>query len=469
VSPGLDSDIAARLRTLPSVTALADHPSLAAEQARYGRESVVDAARQVIADVRVQLKAGTERTADAAAVKAELARRDRPRLHRVINATGVILHTNLGRAPLAAAAQDAVGAVAGYCNLELRLDTGTRGGRNDGVDEHLRALTGAERAFAVNNGAAAALLSLAAVASGREVVVSRGELVEIGGGFRVPDVLAQSGCRLVEVGTTNRTRWDDYERALSPQTGAILKVHQSNFRISGFTEEVEIPELALLAQAARVPLIYDQGTGDLAVLRAAITAGTDLITSSGDKLLGGPQAGLLLGRREAVDRARQHPLARALRIDKLALAGLEATLALWRSDRRGEIPTVAMLAEPPASVRARAEELGGLLGPSIPWSVVTAVGAAGGGTRPDEPVPSWALTVSIDRAHVLAGLLRRGEPAVLARVADGALVLDLRTVARRDLSELGQAFRRAWEQLPGATEAAAGATMPEGDEEPPVA
>ena len=281
----------------------------------------------------------------------------------MINATGVIVHTNLGRAPLAAAALDQVADVArGYSNLEYDLDAGGRGSRQTHVADLLRRLTGAEAALVVNNNAAAVMLALAALAEGREVIVSRGELIEIGDGFRIPDVLARSGAQLREVGTTNRTRAADYENAIGPETAVLLRVHQSNFRVVGFTEQPSVTELAQVAQSHKVVLVDDLGSGALVdvgdepTARASLAGGADLVCFSGDKLLGGPQAGIVVGRADLVERLRRHPLQRALRADKLTLAALEGTLRL-ALDRPEEIPVLRMLREPPESVRARAERL----------------------------------------------------------------------------------------------------------------
>jgi L-seryl-tRNA(Ser) seleniumtransferase len=441
---------AARLRELPAVHELADGPGLAEERERYGRPAVVAAARSVIGAARSRLVAGGEGSATAAEVRGFLLASARAHLRPVINATGVVLHTNLGRAPLGASVRAAILEAAGYTNLELRLTTGDRGGRDDAISAHVQALTGAQQAFAVNNGAAAALLALAATAAGREVIVSRGELVEIGGGFRVPEVLAQSGCRLVEVGTTNRTRPDDYRRALSPATGAILKVHRSNFAVLGFTEETDLSEVAEIAHHAGIPALYDEGTGDPHRLRDGVQAGVDVVTCSGDKLLGGPQAGLVLGASTWIEQIRRHPLARALRIDKLRLAALEATLALWRAERSREIPAIGMLEEPAESVRLRAESLHRLITDGVPSRVVATSSAAGGGTRPAEPIPSFGVRIDADRPEALAQLLRMGEPPVVGRVVDGAFTVDLRTVSPEELPALAAALRAAVKQLSAA-------------------
>ena len=364
----------------------------------------------------------------------------RPRLRRVINATGVIVHTNLGRAPLAQAAREAVARAAeGYGNLELDLDTGARGSRHDHVAGLLCELTGAEAAIAVNNCAGAVLLAAAALAGpGREIVVSRGQLVEIGGGFRVPDVIAQAGAGLVEVGTTNRTRRADYEAAIGPLTGAILRAHPSNFRQLGFVQEVEIEELCELG----VPVIDDVGSGVLAdeietlreepAVRRSVRAGAALVCFSGDKLLGGPQAGLMVGTAAAVATARKHPLARALRLDKLGLAALEATLQLYRDPERArrEIPVLAMLTADEDTLRTRAERLAAEIGP--PAEIVPAVAKVGGGALPLLELPGPAVAVA-GAPDELAARLRAADPPVIGRIEDGRLLLDPRTLADDEL------------------------------------
>ena len=296
----------------------------------------------------------------------------------MLNASGVLIHTNLGRAPLAQAALDRVVEVGGsYSNLEYDLEAGARGSRQDHLAALLREIIGGEASLVVNNNAAAVMLALAALAEGREVLVSRGELIEIGDGFRIPDVLARSGARLVEVGTTNRTRAADYERAIGPNTALILRVHQANFRVVGFTEQPALGELAAIAKKAGLPLVDDLGSGALTAIgdestaAASLSAGTDLVCFSGDKLLGGPQAGILVGRADLIERLRRHPLQRALRADKLTLAALEGTLALALDPARAraEIPVLRMLDEPIGSVRARAERLAGLVGGEVEETV----------------------------------------------------------------------------------------------------
>jgi L-seryl-tRNA(Ser) seleniumtransferase len=421
-----------RLRDLPSVDELArgvDDPL------------AVDAARRVLARAREHIHAGEEPGDLAAALQQELAAARAPRLRRVLNATGVIVHTNLGRAPLAAAALEQVMASArGYSNLEYDLDAGGRGSRQAHVTELLRRLTGADAALVVNNNAAAVLLALAALAERREVLVSRGELIEIGDGFRIPDVLARSGAALREVGTTNRTRAADYERALTPDTAVILRVHQSNFRVVGFTEQPRLDELAAIARAHEVVLVDDLGSGALFDLgdeptaRASLEAGADLVCFSGDKLLGGPQAGIVVGRADLVERLRRHPLQRALRADKLTLAALEGTLRL-AAEKPDDVPVLRMLREPPEAVRARAERLASLVGGEVEQTVAR----AGGGSLPLAELASFACAVDEE----LATPLRTGEPPVVGIVRDGRLLLDCRTLTDADVDDVARAIAAA--------------------------
>jgi L-seryl-tRNA(Ser) seleniumtransferase len=368
----------------------------------------------------------------------------RPSPRRVLNATGVVVHTNLGRAPLALSARAAVAAAAeGYSNLELDLATGERGSRHDHVEALLREVTGAEAAMAVNNCAAAVLLAAAALAGpGREVVVSRGQLIEIGGGFRIPEVVAQAGARLVEVGTTNRTRLADYGAALGEHTGAILRAHPSNFRTLGFTEEVEIEALCSLG----APVIDDVGSGVLAddlelladepAVRRSVLAGAAIVCFSGDKLLGGPQAGVMVGTRDAVQACRRHPLARAVRIDKLSLAALNATLALYRDPElaRAELPVLAMLDVTPDVLEARARRLADGCG----GEVVASTAKVGGGALPLLELPGPAVAIDV----ALAEALRAGDPPVIGRISDGRLLLDVRTLTD-DEADLAAAAVRA--------------------------
>jgi L-seryl-tRNA(Ser) seleniumtransferase len=422
-----------RLRDLPSVDELAR---------AVPDPLAVDAARAVLARAREEIKAGYEPGDLADRMQVEIASLREPRLLRAINATGVIVHTNLGRAPLADAALERVREVGrGYSNLEYDVTAGARGSRQDHVAGALRRLTGAEAALVVNNNAAAVLLALAALAEGREVVVSRGELIEIGDGFRIPDVLARSGARLVEVGTTNRTRAADYESAVGPETALLLRVHQSNFRVVGFAELPSVEELSRVATRHGVPLVDDLGSGvlvavpDEPTVRESLDAGADLVCFSGDKLLGGPQAGIVVGRAELVERLRRHPLQRALRADKLTLAALEGTLGLYLEPQRAmqKVPVLRMLVEPTASVRARAERLAGL----VDGSVEETVGRVGGGALPLTELPSYACAVE----ESLAGPLRTGEPPVIGVVRDGRLLLDCRTLGDTEVDEVAEAVR----------------------------
>lgn len=376
-----------------------------------------------------------------------LAQRSQPGLRRVINATGIVLHTNLGRAPLAPEAIAAVAEVAvGYSNLEFDLATGSRGSRTQAVEPLLAEVTGAQSALAVNNGAAAILLALSALAGGGEVIVSRGELVEIGGGFRIPDVVRQGGAKLVEVGSTNKTRLADYRAAITLETRVLLKVHQSNFRTIGFTSETGVGELASLARQTGLLVVADVGSGLLVhgpgssepTIGETLAAGADIVTCSADKLLGGPQAGLIVGYQEAVDRLRVHPLLRAVRLDKMSLAALEATLRLHR-DRPLGVPVVAMMRQTLAEIKARAERLRALLDAG---QIIGTKAFAGGGSLPEERMASFALALSPPMgAAGAAALLRTGQPAVVGRIADGRLLLDMLTVSDAELPELAEALK----------------------------
>jgi L-seryl-tRNA(Ser) seleniumtransferase len=420
------------LRDLPSVDELARHSD---------DPLAVDAARAVIALARDEIRRGEDPGDLELRLADELTAARTPRLRRVVNATGVIVHTNLGRAPLAGEALARVAeAAAAYANLEYDLAEGARGSRQDHVVPILRRLTGAEAALVVNNNAAAVLLALAALAEGREVLVSRGELIEIGDGFRIPDVLARSGARLREVGTTNRTRAGDYERAIGPNTALLLRVHQSNFRVVGFTEQPRVAELAAVAHAHGLPLVDDLGSGALVDLgdeptaRESLAAGADLVCFSGDKLLGGPQAGIVVGRADLVERLRRHPLQRALRADKLTLAALEGTLALHR-DAPERVPVLRMLREDAAAVRARAERLAELVGGAVEETVAR----VGGGALPLAELPSHACAVEEE----LAAKLRAGDPAVVGVVRDGRTLLDCRTISDDEVDDVAMAVRAA--------------------------
>jgi len=423
------------LRDLPSVDELARG---------VGDPLAVDVAREVLARAREEIAAGNEPGDLHERLSDELARAWTPSLRRVLNATGVIVHTNLGRAPLPEVALRHVADVArGYSNLEFDLAAGVRGSRQDHAAAILRRLTGAEAALAVNNNAAAVLLALAALAAEREVLVSRGELIEIGDGFRIPEVLERSGARLVEVGTTNRTRAADYERAAGPETALLLRVHQSNFRLLGFTERPSLREVAAVGRRLRVPVLDDLGSGafldvgDEPTARAALAAGADLVCFSGDKLLGGPQAGIVVGRAELVERLRRHPLHRAVRIDKLTLAALEATLLLYLDPARAavEVPVLRMLREETAAVRTRAERLVAAVGGEVEETIAR----VGGGALPLAELASFACAVD----ESLAAPLRTHTPPVVGVVRDGRLLLDCRTLTDAEADEVAAAIAAA--------------------------
>lgn len=424
--------------------ALLGHPDLEDWRRRLGHVAVRAAAIDVLEAAREQATEGggvpnlDELTTRTVAV---LGQRVRPRFRRVINATGIVLHTGLGRAPLAPQAVEAIAATAGwYTNLELDMESGKRGSRAAQLAPTLRELTGAEAALVVNNNAAAVLLLLSALAAGREVIVSRGELVEIGGSFRIPEVMVQGGARLREVGTTNRTTAADYESAIGPETGLILKVHRSNFRQIGFVAEASLAELAAVAERHGLPLGFDLGSGSLRPLggepdvRKAITAGSDVVTFSGDKLLGGPQAGILCGRSRIIDACAAHPLMRALRVDKLTIAALEATLALYRGpEPERHIPALTMLGRDADFLRQAADTLRQALEEALVGAQVRllrTVSRAGAGALPERDFRTWAVALRHPdiSAQKLAARLRRGEVPVLVRVHREWVVLDPRTL-----------------------------------------
>ena len=440
-------------RTLPSVGALLERAPVRALLDSAPRSLVVDAVRATVAQARESATSPADDEAWAAAIADRLADLSRPSLRRVINATGIVLHTNLGRAPLADAALDAISAIAaGYSNLELDLERGARGSRYVHCASLLRELTGAEDALVVNNCAAALVLALNTVADGREALLSRGELVEIGGSFRVHEIMAKSGALLREVGATNRTHLADYERAIGPATGVLLKVHRSNFALHGFIAEATVQELAPLAATHGLPILHDLGSGLLVSLdgiglrgeptaRAALEAGATIVVMSGDKLLGGPQAGLIVGDARWLDAMRRNPLARSYRVDKLTLAALEATLALYRDPPRAlrEIPTLALLATPAAALRERAESLRlALWREGIAGETVETTGSVGAGAFPDAALPGAAVALDGD-AERWAARLRAGTPAVVGRVHDGRMHLDMRAVIAHELPDLARA------------------------------
>jgi L-seryl-tRNA(Ser) seleniumtransferase len=445
------------------VDRLLGYAALRAVAAEYGQSVAADAARTALADARRAIAAGgpvptSETLTEAAAHYAAAVVRGS--LGPVINATGVILHTNLGRAPLSRAALAAMQAVAeGYSNLEYDLEAGERGARDTHAESLLTRLTGAEAALVVNNNAGAVVLVLSALAQGREVVISRGQLVEIGGGFRIPDVLRQSGARLVEVGTTNRTHPHDYQSAIGPDTAILLRVHSSNFRQIGFTAETALADLVMLGREAGIPVVDDLGSGTLLdttcyglavepTVQQSIAAGADLVAFSGDKLLGGPQAGLIVGRAALVAQLRRHPLARALRVDKGTLAALQATLLHYlRGEAEREIPVWRMIAAVPDVLAARAGEWAAALqGEGIPTDVVAATSTVGGGSLPGETLPTHALSLVCSDLDGLAARLRAGQPPVVVRIAEGRVLLDPRTVAPSADEALLGALRAAWQE-----------------------
>jgi L-seryl-tRNA(Ser) seleniumtransferase len=448
-------------RALPSVDRLLASESLQPAIAEYGRPLVTDEARAVLAAARVRVEGGFP-APDMTELAADIERRLEVLLHStlfpVINATGVIVHTNLGRAPLSPAARQAMDLIAaGYSNLEYDLEAGSRGSRYLHAEALLCRLTGAEAALVVNNNAGAVLLALAALAKGREVIVSRGQLVEIGGGFRIPDVMRQSGARLVEVGTTNRTHPKDIREALSPKTALLLRVHTSNFKQIGFTAEVTLQEMVALGREHGVPVLDDLGSGslldttlyDLApepMVQQSVAAGADLTTFSGDKLLGGPQAGLIVGREASVAKLRHHPLVRALRVDKGTLAALQATLLHYvRGEAEREIPVWRMIALSLETLSARAAAWAvELRSHEIPAAVVPAASTVGGGSLPGETLPTRALALSHPSPDALAAALRAGDPPVIVRISEGQLILDPRTVPAEADRLLLRALAAAW-------------------------
>ena len=455
-------------RAIPSIDQLRQRPGVRALEARFGGEATVNALREAADAARMAIAGGALASASDVADTIEagatddLTRAFRPSLQPAINATGVIIHTNLGRAPLAAAAIERIAGVArGYSTLEYDVARGGRGRRDVHAEALLCRLTGAEAAVAVNNNAAATLLILAALANGREVIVSRGELVEIGGGFRVPDVMAQSGATLREVGTTNKTRVADYAAAITDRTALILRVHPSNFRIEGFTERPTLTDLVSLGQKFQIPVAEDLGSGELGSdclvrlnsqtkqsdpsVADSVGAGVDVCCFSGDKLLGGPQAGLIVGRRVFVDRIRSHPLMRALRVDKLTYASLEATLAEYAAGRAdATVPVRRMLALTSDQIRARAQSLAARIDGTNGCRAELTAGASavGGGSAPGVELPTCLVALSHETltADTIEARLRAADPPVVARVERDRVVLDLRTVLPHEDEMLARAI-----------------------------
>lgn len=435
---------------LPGLTALLQRPEVARTAAAAGHDRVVDALRQALAGARDAVAAGAATPGPdmiAAEAVAAITQSTSRGLRPVLNATGVLLHTNLGRAPLSAAAVAAITAAAGPTNLEVDLADGRRGGRGSVAHDGLARLTGAEAALAVNNGAAALVLALHVFGQDREVIISRGELVEIGGSFRLPDIMEAAGCRLREVGTTNRTHLDDYRRAVTAETGAILRVHPSNFRQDGFVHRPPTGEIAEVAHTAGVPFVDDIGSGllrphpaaaDEPVAAEAISLGADLVLFSGDKLLGGPQAGIVVGRHELVERCRRAPLARALRLDKLRLAALESSVADHERDAREDLPLWAMATADLDGLRSRAERIAA----ACDGTVVQTEAVLGGGSTPGGRLPSWGVALP-GPADELAARLRTADPGVVARIRDDRVVADLRSVPVNQDDVLLSALRTA--------------------------
>jgi L-seryl-tRNA(Ser) seleniumtransferase len=443
-----------KLRMIPAVERILNLPEVVRICAEFGRSTVTSWVREVLGEMRnggsgaiPDDAEGVEKNViDRLGEVAQCAAAQRPR--KVINGTGIVIHTNLGRAPLAQAAMDALVAAAASTNLEVDLLTGRRSRRGAMVELLCQEVTGAEAAIVVNNCAAATLLTLQTLAAGRQVVISRGQLIEIGGSFRLPDVFRQAGATLREVGTTNRTRLSDYAEAIGPSTAALLRVHPSNYRIAGFCESVTIAELANLGHAQQLTVIDDVGSGclynlarfglpDEPIVSESLTAGADLVLFSGDKLLGGPQSGVIVGRAAIVEKLRKNPLARALRVDKLTLAALQATLEIHRARRAfEEIPVLRQLATPADEIRTRAEHLAERLrnhtSAAVTISVEEVSSATGGGALPEQLLPSWAIAIAGENAADLSKRLRTGEPAVFGRVQDNRVLIDLRTVPPAD-------------------------------------
>lgn len=442
---GEQMNVQQELRNLPSVDRLLQHPRLAPLVERRGHDLTVDAIQQALDAAREEIRAGAAcPPIDVLAGRAEqrLEAGLRPTLRPAINATGVVIHTNLGRAPLSAAARAAMDAVAlGYSNLEYDLEAGQRGSRYVHAEGLLCRLTGAEAALVVNNNASAVLLILMALARGREVILSRGQLVEIGGGFRIPDVMRQSGADLVEVGTTNRTYLRDYETAITQRTAALMRVHRSNFRLMGFTYEPGLADMVDLARQHDLPLFDDLGSGTLLdttpyglahepTMQESVAAGASLVSCSGDKLLGGPQAGIILGRADLIARLKRFPLTRALRVDKTTLAGLQATLLHYLlGEAPEEVPVWRMISLDAARIEERARRWLGELGErGLQAAILPGRSTVGGGSLPGETLPTHLVALDVDAPDEIAGCLRAGEPPVIARIENDRLVLDPRTV-----------------------------------------
>ena len=448
------------LRKIPKVDELLRSPALAADVRAHGEHAVTEAIRASLEELRRgilegRVEAMPEREALLRQLRDRIARAALPSFRGVINGTGIILHTNLGRACLSEKAAQAVcEAAKAYSNLEYDLETGKRGSRYSHVEAILCRLTGAEAALVVNNNAAAVLLVLSALTQGGQVIVSRGELVEIGGSFRIPEIMESCGAQLKEVGATNKTHLYDYERAINEQTRALMKVHTSNYRIIGFSETPRLSELVALGHSRGVPVIEDLGSGSLLELnrfgihdepsvRDSVRAGVDVVSFSGDKLLGGPQAGIILGKKKYLDILKKHPLNRALRVDKMTLAALEATLRSYEAGAPEEIPVIAMLSADPGQLREKAERLAALLaGAGVSTQIVPTEGRVGGGSVPNHSLPSYAVAFGGD-VNALEERLRRGLRPIVGRIHEGRYLLDVRTLLESDFEVIAGALREA--------------------------
>ena len=477
------------LRNIPSVSELLENPQLKLLRDKVSHSVVVSRVRTFLDDLRTEVQGAAAEihlpspTEMAERIARRILQSEEPRLRRVINATGILLHTGLGRAPLAEEAiAEMVVAARDYASVEIDLASGQRSQRVEAVESLLKDLTGAEAALVVNNNAGATMLTLAALAAGREVIVSRGQLIEIGGSYRLPDVMTASGATLREVGTTNKTRLEDYRTAIGDRTAALLLVHTSNYVVYGFAEQPTLAELVGLSRERRLPLIHDIGSGALIdfsefgcegepLARESIRAGADLVLFSGDKLLGGPQCGIIVGKRGLIESIARHPMMRALRVDKLTLAALAATLRLYRNPEvaRQEIPLLSLLGTSVENLKNRAERLAPQMAASSAVAQAEAVADfayLGGGSVPTQKIPTWCIALSPAKGSVerLAASLRTGTPAVVGRIHDGRLLLDLRTVIPRQDVELADAVAAL---SPQASDAAA-ATAPAEPEQSPA-
>ena len=448
------------LRKLPKVDELLRHPGLSRSCLEYGSKAVTEAIRQELQSLRQGILEGRIHALPAeealvAAVTSRVQKNALPSFRSVINGTGVILHTNLGRACLSEmAARTVYDAARSYSNLEYDLETGSRGTRYSHVEQSLCRLTGAESALVVNNNAAAVLLVLSALTQGGQVIVSRGELVEIGGSFRIPEIMTVCGAQLKEVGATNKTHLRDYEQAIQETTKALMKVHTSNYRIIGFSEVPSLPDLVRLGHAHGLPVIEDLGSGCLLDLNAfgihdepsvqdSIRAGVDVVSFSGDKLLGGPQAGIILGKRKYLDILKKHPLNRAMRVDKMTLAALEATLRSYERGFAEEIPVIRMLSATPEALRQKAEKLAAMVSAmGISAEIISTEGRVGGGSLPNHVLPSWAVAFS-KNVNRLEEALRKGARPIIGRIHEDRYLLDVRTLMEEDFPLIAETLKEA--------------------------